>query len=236
MAMTNEEIKDLVYEKYLDANGLMSGNGSITGNGLRYTSEYLIGLEKNRIYDLSDAYQFFPVIDSCMVKTGLFARDPSLKTDQTSFDDYIPIVFMSVLLKQKYHLWCYDWAIKNNWIFLNTDSNVKNLKSAWLGRMPQFVAHLMYANKKMPSTWQRIVWSYNVAFGPRVGNEDTWCLSFSLKETYKLSGFNDKMEKWAIKFNEGRARKNLPRGLGSMYSKYFNDKKHPLAILFDGVV
>jgi len=200
--MTNEERKDLVFEKYLDANGLMSGDGSVTGNGLRYTSEYLLGLERNRIYDLNDAYQFFPVIDSCMVKTGLFRRSPQVGGDQQGPDDYIALISMSVAMKQKYHIFIYEFAQKNNWIFLNATANVSTLKSAFLGRFPQFIAHVLFANKKKPSLWQRIIWAYNVALGPRVGDQDSWILAWHLKEVYKLSGFSDKIENLAIKFFE----------------------------------
>ena len=210
--MTNEEIKDLVYEKYLDANGLMSGDGSITGNGLRYTSEYLIGLEKNRIYDLSDAYQFFPVIDSCMLKTGLFSRTPSKQSAQQGPDDYIALIHLGVALKQKYAIWIYEYGAKNNFIYLNDSANVKTLKSAFLGRFPQFLAHLKFAVGKEPTLLERLVWCYNVAFSAKGNDQDSWVLSWHLKEVYKLGKFKHWLEDLAVKHFEKRLLKSFSKG------------------------
>ena len=219
-------------EGFTDENGLISGNGDTSGNGLRYTSEYLLGLALRGLRDSSDDYNYFPTIDSCQLEHGLFSRSPDKLTDQQGPDDYIAIISMSVWLRQKYHIWIYQYALKNNWIFLNARANEKTLKSAWFGRMQQFVAHLKYANNVIPDMKQRLIWAYCVAIAPKKDDQDSWCLAWHLK---RVGGDKGKIERCATKIFEWRLKLAYPKGIGQVIGAYFGNAKHPTAVLLEDI-
>lgn len=219
-------------EGFVDENGLVSGDGAVSGNGLRYTSEYLLGLALKGLRDLDDDYKFFPIIDSCQIETGLFSRDPDKVSDQQGPDDYVALISMSWWMKQKYHLWIYQYAQKNNYIFLNARANVDTIKSAWFGRMQQFVAHLKYANNVKPDLKQRLIWAYCVAVAPKKDDQDSWCLAWHLKN---VGGDKGKMEGYAKKIFEWRLKLAYPKGIGQVIGEYFGNPNHPTAVLLEGI-
>lgn len=221
-------------EKFIDSNGLISPDGNTSGNGIRYTAEYMLGLQFRGLRDHIDDHTYFPVIDSCMLKTGLFSRTPDKKTAQQGPDDYIALIHMGKVLHQKYHKWIMQYALDNEWIFLNAEHvGVGTIKSAWLGRFPQFRAHLKYANNVVPTLFERIVWAWSVAISPKAKDQDSWMLSWHLKRIGEIKG---KLERCAANVWEWRLKRNYPNGLGSILASYFGNPAHPTAILLEGII
>lgn len=228
------EAKQNAENVFTDHYGLISGDGNASGNGIRYTAEFLLGLHFRGLRDDIDDHTYFPVIDSCMLQPGLFSRNPTKHTDQQGPDDYIAIIHMSKALNQKYHQWIMRSAQENDWVFLNgSHTDVKTLKSAWLGRFPQFRAHVKYANNIVPTLLERIVWAWSVAFSPRKNDQDSWILSWHLK---RVGETKNKTERIASNIWEWRFKRAHPEGIGSIIGKYFGNPNHPTAVLLEGII
>jgi hypothetical protein len=137
---------------YFDAVGLISPNlpvpatGHASGNGVCYTSEYYILLNKNGELTAQDKLDFATKIGACIDSNGLLNRAPvGTDPDSESFDDYyaclaackslgntnIPKMFLKAIFK---YFGCMNNANPGTWTL-----------NSFLARQPQLITCMISA-------------------------------------------------------------------------------------------
>lgn len=201
--MDEQEYRDKI-RHYRDSDGLVtpiphpgtSPNGS--GNGLLYTSIEMLMLQSNLWLNMKDRDRLAHIAMDSMVKTGLLKRGPH-HHDQQAHDDYVALTCA---------LWCLcfehlsesiynygennpvktPWGISLSYYYNNVTPGTfyhqdgRNNWSAWLGRMPQVVAHIQLAAGRKPGLFLRMAWTVSVLIASFADarDQDAWMLTWFL--------------------------------------------------------
>lgn len=80
-----------------------SGQVDPTGNGLSYTSLYYMVLAQNGELTVQDKIDWFNVLESCALSSGVFKRSPT-KADQQGPDDYVALMSANKMLGNIIHI------------------------------------------------------------------------------------------------------------------------------------
>lgn len=235
---------------YLMNCGLVSHEkGKESGNGWIYTAMHYYNLKQRGWLRNSDIENIEYIYYSCCVKDlGLVQRSPT-KPDLQSHDDLTAIVFLfnevGYLTSKLIQIRNYSKrTFKGAWwspfglsFVYNTETPGEYYtptgKCAWLGRYRQVVAHMDYADKRKPSVFDRMIWSYTVskACSKELSNQDSWILTWFLCKT----GRRDKNQHNVIRRFE-RAYlerfKNYERGgIDGLFTRCLQEN-HPVGKIF----
>lgn len=138
-----------------------------TGNGLLYTSLYMILLGRRGGFSSDDAHEFRRIVNRCWARSGkvlgrtypgCLSRSPTKTDEQESWDDYQAVAYAGMLAglpfarlmlahARKFTPWWVPGGIWNNLVPGATSSK------AWLGRSPMFMAHLRRCAYLSPCLW-----------------------------------------------------------------------------------
>lgn len=236
-------LKDEIEVHYMDSDGLVSPHyietpslvTNASGNGILYTIQYFMLLNRLKLPSESVLVS----LERCQIERGLFKRGPH-HADQEAVDDYIAACFY--LPSNIYYYGQTKTPLKglfgDNKIFdatlgrIKVKYNYNNVnpgtvsRSSWLGRMPQFVAHLEWASGLEPALWRKIVWFYSVVMGPRQDHKDT--NRFILTDMMLRINDRGPWQLIARSYWNRFLRQAWPGGMKEVYSTYFGPE-HPLA-------
>jgi hypothetical protein len=165
-------LRDEIAQYRMEGSGLVAPQRwptpDSTGNGVLYTSIYyalLVLRGEARPEDLTD---YFATFGPCFDRPGLIDRSPSpfKELDQDSFDDYTGLATASRLMEQDFryardilsHGRSTGRIYFTRWVYNNVDHDRWTARS-WLGRQPQFVAHLHFAAGEMPNGFLQNAWA-----------------------------------------------------------------------------
>ena len=150
MQSLREDIKP-----YIDIHGFVRsarGTGS-TDNGPLWTSMFYL-----MVPDIqgTDSYNFSKLIDQTQVPNypGLYSKAPGIFKNN-SVDNLIAVAAASKRLDTPHRFEILNHGRKHNYVWNNIDP-LKFSFSAWLGRMPGFIAHLQFCCGETPSLFNRI--------------------------------------------------------------------------------
>jgi len=211
---------------YVDRFGLVTPSGGTSGNGLLYTSEWLLTLFRQGILDDETTQKYSEAIDKCQVTKGLFNRHPEATTHRNATDDYIGVIAVSRALGLPYAHFIYRHGVKYAWVFNNVNPGFFHI-SSWFGRKFQFRAHVKFGIGMKPNLFERLVWCYSVitsAWKP-LTDQDARTLTWLLVIT--ASGQDDLTDKvgewWMSKFKS-----QYKNGMSTVLEDYFGFQ-HPIA-------
>lgn len=106
--------------------------------------------------------------------------------------------------------------------------------TAWLGRFPQFVAHLEICARETPPLWRRLWWAASVWQTARFWDKDgtdQWVLSWHLVAAYHAAGKRSWFMDWAARNYTERLFSRFAGGLNPVFGQYFGEG-HPLTRWF----
>lgn len=229
------------FAQYTDPDGLVSQdiNPGIntSGNGLLYTSYYYTYLDMYGVLTDADRQRWTQIVQACRKDgiNGLYNRTPT-KTDQEGPDDYYGITMSASprVTETQMASDVFQYGQNNyvlavvNWVFNNQNPGQFSF-SAWMGRQPQFVAHVEMAVDRLPEMWRRPVWMLTLLLS-KTGNPDgnqeivlNWPLAANVNP--KLFGMRMVAKDW-----KRRVQRNYANGMKQVFSTYFNNPSHPLAV------
>ena len=182
------------YKVWSDKYGLVLPEGEdgnpveVSGNGLRYTSDFIIALYDNKALTNDVKDYFTKIYESCEEKPGLMNRLPNWPALE-AIDDYIGCATASFFIDEGYlaskileypHLFPtskldtqFDgkpWVNKLIFyiLYIFTFSKLKAVYNnqnpetfrlaAWLGRFPSLFAHLKLSCGKNPTILEKLFW------------------------------------------------------------------------------
>ena len=208
--------------------------GGSSGNGLRYTSEYLFSLLEHGSITLEEEEAITRAIDSCEYgeQIGVLFRTPENK-DQNAPDDYVAIIAISAFLKDNrasmyprrfiIHWDMYDGVFQNN-------GGIDN-PSAWFWRMPHLLVHAKFAAGFYIDLWSMLPWVWAVlqsAFSKKQDNKILgWYLLRAAKGKSKIADKLFSFWSWMLK-------RHYEGGIGHVLREYFGFE-HPSAKYLLGV-
>lgn len=188
------------FHEYTDRYGLIhsvkvnSDKAPSTQNPLLYTSEAYILFALSGL-NLMEVKPFGSIVKQCEIEPGLYKRHPECD-DQEAHDDYTGLCAASAITADRgiaknilnYGRNNITWFMKIiplRYVYLNSPTG--NLRKAWLGRMPQTVAHIRWAAGETPNLFQRLWWAAAIAKSAFGSGEDSdnWTLSWLLIQTYR---------------------------------------------------
>jgi len=234
------------FAKVRDEYGLIQpGNGS-GGNGLRYTSDYLLILKRLGFCKTDDINDFEQVTKRCRagVIPGCYNRSP-VNTDQEGPDDYVALAAAD----RDIAFDIFTYGVNNNWIYCNVEPGIKynwtwevfrryvlgkkdrtHRLSALFFRQPQLIAHFYYAASFKCPLWRKLAWFLSIwytSFSETKGQDD-WVLSNHLIITYLMSSQRTWYQDWVCNYWGKQFKKTWPGGFKELLTKYFG-WEHPLA-------
>lgn len=240
MDPTQEKQMRKDFAVYTDSVGLLSNipNPPLnsTGNGLLYTSFYYMTLYLWGVLTEDDKNQFVSVVQSCRKDSinGLYNRSPQ-KTDQEGPDDYLGIVAASCknalnvpLADQVYQYGLSTGTAPFNWIYNNETPGVFTM-DAWFGRQLQLPAIFSLGAGVQPPLWRKLWMIGAIQLGGTSNPQDnngvilSWCSCATMDPA-------DTMLKDYALYWIGQVLKNYPNGMKEVWSTYFNNPSHPLAV------
>lgn len=156
-------LKSEIALNYTDANGLVCNRKCLhtdvnpSGNGVCYTSELVVALERLGQIAPIDVEYYWTTIKGCWKEPGLLSRGPC-QPDQEGPDDYYGLAAGAAATAQPWlaeavisygwaHDWCFDNVTPGRWSWKN-----------FLGRQPQLVCALYAAAGRSP------IWLYPLRF------------------------------------------------------------------------
>ena len=217
---------------FLDSFGLIQPSNHTTGNGVRYTSDFICIARKRMAEEpakyIADDFLFInELLDSlrdCEMSgsPGLLCRYPGNITEQDSFDDYIGYISASKEFAGRFLRYGREHrnASGIGFVFNNVNQDQFSIES-FLGRNQALIAHAQFASGESPSWWRVIIWTVSVGLGCWRKGQDEKILTWHLLKTAKESDnpplfINDLVNyfKWmmSIQFKDG---------LGALLIEYF---------------
>jgi hypothetical protein len=225
-------------EAYKDRWGLVHpAPGEITGNGLCFTAEAIVILQRRRILTAGDVESYRKAIAGC-VEGGLVFRHPQhWREDQEGPDDLYGIAVACIALGiRDIPRQILDWGRTHHFTkyWIPIPYYYKNSKPqddttdgrAWLGRQPGLVGLLELAAGEGLPAWREIALQLAVLttgwFGPKAreeGGQDAWRLSNLVchaLESHSLEG-----KQLADRFRERLHATWGTNGMSACYRNYF---------------
>ena len=219
--MQETEYREAI-KAYTDADGLVChtqtkfGERGASGNGLLYTSIHMLNLFQNKWITEADKQKFSLVVDSCKVERfgWLLHRSP-VKTDLNSHDDYTGVAAAFKIIGMPFHSASMLRDFKQRKWFLDNELPYDPRWKSWLGRMPDFVAHIYEAGGESAPFFNGIY--RDICFNITPKTNDAWMLRYLKAKTSK--------SKHAAKFLEKCNGRKL-------VSDFLHNENHPLGKVF----
>lgn len=243
------------YKRYTDKFGLVQPRrDSTSGNGARYTAEYILALDLESRLD-AEKERLTKVYNSLMAEPGLLMRTPDNGFGYQSIDDTIGALTASYFLRTNYAQDYLDYGKEKPatsidltdtdkeatnkvvwWLLSRGKGSVSSVYnnvhperfhvSSWLGRFPQLLAHANFAARKTPTIWQQTVWIVSVLMSSFSKGQDAKVLAWHLIQVAKDQSFVCAL---VGKFWGWMLKKHYPQGIGEVLERYFNNPDHPAA-------
>lgn len=248
--MINENELLFLVKAYTDRFGLVQNERNHTsGNGLLYSAEMYIILNRLGLLDDIDKQKIKQVIRNCQQEPGLFNRHPESR-EQNAQDDMIGVASLVHELgwkdiaeeilaygqKKTFITRLYGFiGIFLRYVYNNNNPGVFTL-GAWLGRYPHLVAHFYFAANKNPPLWRKLWWALVVFLSARqdIKHQDAWQLTWLLCHTAKGKSFICDL---AIRYFVNKLDEVTDgEGIGRINGEYFGNMNHPIAISWSKVV
>lgn len=210
--------------------------GNISGNGIRYTAEYVLALIKDNMSlepvltceeldrvgnDMAEYTEYNTATQQWYLPRH---RDKYLRVtklgEPTSIDDYVAAVFIDD--------WCetgFSGELLRNGPRQNCIFSPFTEPKYFLGRFPQLFCIANWVNGTKPSPMQELFWMLSVFQGALHKGQDEKVLSFFLIEI-------GKGRRWVFKplvfFWKKQLKKHYGEGgLGEVLKRYYNNPNHP---------
>jgi hypothetical protein len=203
-----------------------------SGNGVLYSSEYMIELIDRNEYSLADGQNFVRVIRSCMPNKGLLLRAPDDFGNQQQVDDYYGLFAALVTLgEHEIAEDIFQYGLKHYGSFnIKAPYNWTSISFLW--RQPQLLyANLCAANRvRWWKFWQLPLAIYSaiiIALSNRkspVNEVNERCIAYMLVRATRPSF----LCRLAAKLWQKRIDAMYPRGMRDVYKHYFLPVIHPL--------
>lgn len=150
-------------EFYFDADGLMSLKpGERCDNGLLFAAEYYYLLKEKGLFDEKvDALRAQSAVDSCRIEPGLYNRNRGRGNDTESFDDYVGITALSVLLGNSWGLDICTYGDSHGYTFDNVHPKKFSL---WAWRQGADIAFYQLCAGRTPTLWDFSWLSLSIMF------------------------------------------------------------------------
>lgn len=224
---------------YFDADGLVAyqpvppGTRNASGNGVMLTSLYYMQLQARGELVDSDILDFCATISGCAQFAGLYNRGP-VQPDQQAQDDLVMLALASKKIGLLYSTSMLEYGRSTFPRYLYNNVNPGSMKfkdgrwnwNAWLGRMPQFVAHLQYCAGETPGFIKRLIWREVIDHSGKPGDQDSWLLSWALCEAAR--GQTGLVANTILDW-EMRMHGSFPGGMKEVIAKCLNPE-HPIAV------
>lgn len=205
--------------------------GAVSGNGIRYTTEYIYVLKRYN-HDRTEIRRALTAVMTCEIAPGLFARTPD-NLSQQGPDDYVALGHLSAMVAPRIarEILAHGrkWTNFKWFVFPFYYDNSKQ-GSSWSGLFTlqqQLVAHLQWAAGETPPLWRRVWWALSVLASSFSRTQDSKMLSWHLCKVAQNKGW---IEKYVTRFFRKQFKKHYPRGAGQVMAEYLGQRQHPLAV------
>ena len=244
------------YQQYMDSQGLvqLSKDRSVTDNGIRWTTEAYMVLQKNNQLTSEIKSELVEAIEECedQAAPGLFHRSKD-KRNQEGPDDYCALIAFSAMSghtdiaervlthgQQKFCLKDIDLTGQpSQLIFLqkilgwlpirynynDIDQN-KITQKSWLGRFPALICAMKYAAGKKPNLFEFIYFICSLIFSATRPKQDYDAKSLSFLLIAAVSGKNWLID-IAIKYWKIKLIETYPNGMHDVWASYFQNSEYP---------
>ena len=241
--MADEATMRADFAKYMDSDGLLTPTENpppnSTGNGILYTAFMYMTYKQYGFLTDTDKTNYSKTLTACQVNgnPGLYNRAPG-KFDLEAPDDYIGLVASSATqwtdLPYATDVLNYGKSTSYlgliHYIYNNVSPGTFSIQ-AWYGRQPQLPAHFAYSAGVTPAFWRQVWWALTIGTSGMKTPTDpnSWTLSWLLLSTAPTNSF---ISKTAAKIWYQRFSKAFPGGMKDVFSTYFQNPNHPLALYF----
>ena len=211
------------FKLFIDKFGLISPyqSGISSGNGIRYTAEYVVSLLETFNYASgvidTEVNRINESVLKCQVQPGLYKRTPDDGRLEAP-DDYVGLGTISNLINHNIALDILKYGKEHKcflvipYIYNNCEPGKWNI-GAWLGRQQQVICHLQFAAGIKPALWRKIWWCGAIYLSTKsdVKDQDAYVLSWHLVKTAKgkswlcdkfINYWKKKQEKRGLKISQ----------------------------------
>lgn len=207
--------------------------GNISGNGIRYTAEYALGILNDVALEPILSFDEYDLIGNALSKCEVFSigdanwfltrHNGGKKIDRsnpTTIDDYVAAVFIDKWCDTGFSGRLLKYGTRQNYTF-SPEFDPKY----FLGRFPQLFCIANWVNGTKPSPMQEFFWMIAVLQGALHKGQDEKVLSFFLIEIGKRRRSVFKPLIW---FWRKQLKKHYGEGgLGEVLKRYYNNPNHP---------
>lgn len=202
------------------------------GNGVLYTAEYYVMLDRLNQLQMTDKANWLKVMAPCVIKPGLIQRSAT-DQEQEGPDDYVGYLTAACVLSLP---WVdndvYQYGLHDFGAFNNVTPGAFSWQSM-LWRQPQLIAHIKYSMKKIPNFALRLTWIVSIllaGYNTDTKDTDTTILSWLLIQSWTIGGNSYGIfGRLAVKYWTYRLLKVYgPKGMQSVFGIYFQPD-HPIA-------
>jgi hypothetical protein len=215
-------LREEIEANYIDAHGMVNPfpvsrtDIDKTGNGLLYTSFYLLQLGRYAI-SVDDLTVFRNLIEKCELGWGLLNRSPT-KTEQMDMDDYYGICVVDKL--KAWETMAYGQG--HYWNFNNANPG-KLTWSSWFGRAPWFVAHVKLCAGEELTLINKLALKLRIFVGSFGSSANGRLLDWLIIQAIgNSSQFKTVVDRWWRGLT-----KRYPNGMQGVMEAYFGTS-HPL--------
>ena len=220
------------YTPYTDEYGLIQNNaiGLLTGNGIRYTAEFVLALHIHHALEPIEKTRIALVLDACFRLPGLLNRVPNANTWQEGPDDYVAMATAGVFLNTNFAGLILNYGRNNGFVFNNINPG-KFTFSSWLGRQRGLVTHWEFCAGESPGVIGQLFWGGGILLTLISPSQDGFVLSW-----FQLIVAKDKnwMTKLIYRLWKWRLLKKYPNGIGGVLREYYG-AMHPSSKWLDNI-
>lgn len=223
------DLRREIFEHYVDRDGLVTidrdPTPQSTGNGLLFTSIYLV-LQKLRgeITD-EDGNKFIKPILNCQIEPGLYNRNPG-RPDREAWDDYVGIAAVGAMLYRFFSTEIVQYGSRNAWCFNN--ENPGHFKPwAWHGRFLGLIGVYLMAAGQQPSFLQKLLIGSMLRSGVARDNADPGAKITTWLKTVIVKNYSAHWDDDILEFN-----RSIVKHFGSLsglFACYFGPT-HPFSV------
>ena len=241
------------FAKMMDQYGLIQPKEGMSGNGIRYTAEYLYALHLHGYLTKDDRARYRGIYGRCLRVPGLLMRNPKNEYGQQSIDDTAALISIAPIIEMNFagqwltygrekgatridpgsksprwllRLTVSLLGIPTPFTFNNITPGHFNL-SAFLGRFQQLICHAQFAVGERPPMWRKIVWCIAVLMSALKSGKkdpDAKVMAWYLVRTAKG---HSRMCDVVAEIWKWRLQSEFPGGIGEVLGVYFGHNNHP---------
>lgn len=227
--------------KFRDQFGLVQPDGRPSGNGVRYTCDFIAALRRKirlnpSAFTVEDTLLIHELLDclrKCERLPGLLCRRPGNFEEQQSFDDNIAYIAVSREYSERFLKFGRSEIAGIPFVYNNVDPEVLTLES-WLGRNQALIAHAQVSVGESLPWYRSLSWAVSVALGGHRKDQDDKILTWHLLRAAWLSHERPMLFYPLLDFFTLNLRNQYTNGLGDVLKAYGFSAEHPTVILLEG--